>query len=108
MRMPPELRGPGLCRPGCRLRSGDHAPSSAGLFLLIGISNGKGELESRAGFALRLHPYPPAVTFDNFLADGQADAVARVFGAGVQALKDHKNLLRVLRRNPDSVVAHAE
>src|ERR1035438_6391272 len=67
-----------------------------------------GELEGGTGTGLRLRPDPSAVAFDDLFADGQADAIARVFAAGVQTLEDDKDVFRVLRGNSDSVIAHAE
>ena len=57
---------------------------------------------------MRLHPNLAAIVFDDFLADGQADAVARVFATRVQALEDDKNVLRILGSNSDSVIVDAK
>jgi len=46
--------------------------------------------------------------FDDLLADGQADAGARVVGAGVKPLKQSKDSLLVLRLDADAVVIHTE
>src|ERR1700687_2647545 len=67
-----------------------------------------GELEGGTGTGLRFHPNLPTAVFDDLLADGQADAVARIFAASVQTLEDHENTLGVLRSNSNSVVGHAE
>jgi hypothetical protein len=48
------------------------------------------------------------VTLDDFLADGEADARAGVFGAGVQPLKHLEDPLGVLRLNADAVIADGE
>src|ERR1700682_2329533 len=69
---------------------------------------GHSELEAGTGAGLRLHPDLPAIALHDLLADGQADAVTRIFSAGVQTLKDNKNVFRILGRDPDSVIVHAE
>src|SRR5581483_4786870 len=69
---------------------------------------GKGEVEDTALAGPRLDPDAAAVTFDHLPADGQADARARVFRAGVQALEDEEDPLGVLRRDADAVVADGE
>ena len=56
----------------------------------------------------RLDPDLAAAALDDLLADGQANAVARVLRSRMQALEDNKNIFRVLRRNADSVIAHDE
>src|SRR5271163_121485 len=68
----------------------------------------QGELESGAGTRLRLGPDLSTVELDDLLADGQADAVARVFTAGVQTLKGKKDAFQILGGNSDSVILHAE
>jgi hypothetical protein len=57
---------------------------------------------------LRLEPNAPAVALHDPLADRQADARARVFIPGVQALEDHEQPLRVLGIDPDPVVLDGE
>ena len=57
---------------------------------------------------LRVYPDLPAAALDDLLADGQTNSVARIFGPGMQPLKHNKNIFRMLRRNPDPVIAHAE
>src|SRR5216684_1028702 len=69
---------------------------------------GQGKLEAATGAGLRLHPDPAAVAFNDLFADGQANAVSRVFRAGVQALEHDKNVFRELWRNSDAVIVHAE
>jgi len=56
----------------------------------------------------RLDPDLPAIVLNDLLTDCQTNSVARVFGPGVEALEDDKNILRVFRRNADPVTAHAE
>src|SRR5713101_2335644 len=65
---------------------------------------GKKERRSLAGF--RLDPDTPTMALDNFLAQGQADAGARVAIPRVQTLKDDKNPLSVLWCYADAVIAH--
>ena len=55
-----------------------------------------------------LHPDFPAVPFDHFPGDGEADSAARILGVGVQALEDFKNSRGVLRVDPDSVVGYGK
>src|ERR1700728_282476 len=74
----------------------------------IGIVDRHGEFEGGTGTGLRLDPDPAARPLDNLLADGEADAVARVFGASVQALKDYENIVGMLGSDSDPVVAYAE
>ncbi len=61
-----------------------------------GPRQGRVNLKRGTGAGLRLHPDLSAVALDDLLADGQADAVARIFAARVQALEDDKNVFRVL------------
>jgi hypothetical protein len=46
------------------------------------------------------------VPFHDFAAKREADPSPFEFGAGVQSLKDHKNLLSKLRVESDTIVAH--
>src|SRR5216684_3443540 len=69
---------------------------------------GQGKLEAATGPGLRLHPDPAAIAFNDLFADGQANAVSRVFRAGVQALEDNEDVFRELWRNSNSVIAHGE
>src|ERR1700675_3995940 len=57
---------------------------------------------------LRLDPDLPAIVLNDLLTDFQTNSVARIFGPAVQALEDNKNIFRVLRRNADPLIAHAE
>jgi hypothetical protein len=45
---------------------------------------------------------------DNPLADGQADPGAGILGPGVEALEYLEYTLKVLRTDPDPVVAHGK
>src|SRR6266436_677316 len=69
---------------------------------------GQGELEAGTGTGLRFHPDLSAIALDDFFADGQADAVSRIFRARVQTLEDNEDVFRELRRNSNSVIAHGE
>ena len=50
----------------------------------------------------------PTVPFNDFLADGQPDAVARIFGAGVQAVENDEDVLGMLGGYADAVVGDGE
>src|ERR1700734_817499 len=76
--------------------------------MFIGSMDRHGEFEGGTGTGLRLYPDPAARSLDNLLADGEADAVARVFGASVQALKYYENIVGMLGSDSDPVVAYAE
>ena len=45
------------------------------------------------------------MAFDDFLADGEADAGAGVMFAGMEALEDLKDAVEVLRGDADAIVA---
>src|SRR6266496_4978458 len=63
----------------------------------------------RGAFArLALDPNASPVTFDDFLADRQADARARILVERVQTLENDEYLVEILRVDADAVVAHAE
>src|SRR5439155_312740 len=66
------------------------------------------EFESRTTTLLRCDPYSSAILLDDLAADGQADSVAGILGAGVQPLKYDKDILAILRRNADAVVGNGE
>ncbi len=66
----------------------------------------KREVEHRSRSGPRLHPNPAAVTLNDPLAYGEADASSRVLRSRVQALEDHENLLGVLRVDSDAVISH--
>src|SRR5262245_6953500 len=64
------------------------------------------ELERRTFTGFGLNPYPPAMVLHYFLADGETDAAARVLLAGVQALENYENRLRIFGTNTDSVIGY--
>src|SRR5205085_4707836 len=66
------------------------------------------KFESRSLPGLRFHPYPAALSFDDLLADRQADSAAGIFSPGMQALEDRKDHVRMLGINADAVVGHRE
>src|SRR5882762_10908204 len=72
-------------------------------FLLSRTIAGHRELESRTMVSLRLNPDLPPIALNDLLADRQTDSVAGVFGPGVQAMEDDKNIFCILRRNADPV-----
>jgi hypothetical protein len=65
---------------------------------------GNGEEKGGAPAFLRFHPEAAAMTFHNFLADGQPDAGAGILRPAVQALKNHEDALLVSRSDADAVV----
>jgi len=65
---------------------------------------GNRELERCTPPDFRFHPDPAAFAFDNLLAKRQADARAGNL-APMQALKHAEHPVRILRIDPDSVVA---
>src|SRR5262249_28629011 len=69
---------------------------------------GKREMEGAAAGGLPLRPGTDpdaaAVAVDDFLADREADAGARVLALVVQALEHHEDALEVLRLDADAVV----
>jgi hypothetical protein len=79
-------------------------------FLLIAsmghFSWGYGETKLGAARGSRLHPDAATVTFNNFLANGQADSGTWILGFSVKALKDDEDALSMLGGNSDAVVAH--
>src|SRR5439155_10645338 len=67
----------------------------------------KSVIERGARADFRLDPYLPAVAIDNALTDGETDARTRNSPA-VQPLEHAKNLLVILRRDPDAVILHGD
>ena len=65
-------------------------------------------MECRSPARFRVHPDPSAVVLDDPLADGHADAGARILLPGVEALENNEDTLRVLRVDADAVVPHGE
>ena len=78
------------------------------LGLTAAAGGGDREMEFRALANLRFHPDASAVPFDDFFAEGKADAGARIFAPAVQALEDDEDAFGVFRGNPNAVVAHDE
>src|SRR5580704_10442251 len=70
------------------------------------LSRWKREVEARS-FSIRLHPNPTAVSLYNALAYRQADTGSRII-LPVQALKNLEDLLRILGRDADPIVPHAQ
>ena len=78
----------------------------AGSCLLSKVSGRQGEVEDRASAFMGYGLDPAAMPFDDLLADRQPDAIARIFGASVQAVEDDKDVFRVLGRYANAVVGH--
>src|SRR3990172_2597332 len=76
--------------------------------LLVAAFAREGEQEARARARPGLDPDPAAMALDDLLADGEADAGARVLGARVQPPEDDEDPFPVLRVDADPVVAHRE
>ena len=57
---------------------------------------------------LRFDPDPAAQSLEHFLADGQADARTLKLFAAVQTLEQNEDPFKVLRLDPQAVIAHAE
>ena len=51
---------------------------------------------------------PAAVPLDDLLADRQSDAIAGIFGAGMQSLENDEDVLGVLLGYTNAVVGHRE
>ncbi len=64
----------------------------------------QGEEEFRALSWLRFEPDATAVILDDLLARRQADAGARVFVPGVQALKEDEQFAALAGRDADAVI----
>src|SRR5580700_3210528 len=76
------------------------------LSLLLGFRCGQqGEAKGGARARVRLDPDAPAVTLDNFLADGKSDARAGILGLGMEALKDYKNAVGLFWGDADAIIA---
>src|SRR5690606_20808247 len=72
-------------------------------FILYSRSH-DGEMEGTALARHRLQPEAAAMVFDDALADGKADAAARIFEPVVQALEDDEDALEEARLDADAVV----
>src|SRR5579859_5485689 len=66
----------------------------------------QGKVEGCAGVGLALGPHASAVPLDDAPHIGQAHAVALKLAGVMQALKDRKQPVRVLRVEANAVVAH--
>src|SRR5207245_7206170 len=66
------------------------------------------EPETASRCVLRFDPDLPPVPLDNLLADREADSVARIFVASMQAPEDDKDVLPALGRDADAVVRNRE
>src|SRR6185503_5446764 len=64
------------------------------------------EIEARAIAWTRLHPDAPAMALDHLLADGEADAGARILALVEQPLEHHEDALEILRLDADAVIPH--
>src|ERR1035441_1380499 len=73
---------------------------------LRGAGNCKVECGALAG--LGLDPDRSAMPLDDFLADGQADARARIDLAGMQPLEDLEYPVKILRLDANPIIAHGE
>jgi hypothetical protein len=73
-----------------------------------GFLSGQCKVEGRALFWLRFNPDLPAMAFDDFFANRQANASAGIFPARMQALKELKNAFIVLGFDADAVVPHGK
>src|SRR5579885_1919020 len=71
---------------------------------LLTISLGQREIKCRTLAGFRFDPDAAPVRLDDLLADGQPDAGAGVFFAGMQALEDLEDPLVVPRIDPDPIV----
>ncbi len=70
--------------------------------------HGDREVERRPLSRAPLRPDAPAMVFDNFSANRQANPRARIVRAGVQALKNAKDALGLVRVKADAVILHGE
>jgi hypothetical protein len=68
--------------------------------------NGQSEIEARPFSPGRFNPDPATMSFDDFFADGEAHARARIFLPGVQPLENYKNPREVFWINSYPVVAN--
>ena len=72
--------------------------------LFFGLTQGEGDDESGSVTWLTYGRNGAVVPLDNFAADGQTHARTAVFCAGVQTLKDGKNLFGILHIKTNPVV----
>src|SRR5438876_10579894 len=78
------------------------------LFVARTLLHGDREVERCPLSWAALRPDAPAMAFDNLLANRQANTRAGVLPAGVQALKDAKDTLGILRVEANAVILHRE
>src|SRR5829696_3726660 len=64
----------------------------------------KNEMHRSASAELGFNPDSATMAFNDFLADGQAYAGARIFFAAMEALENNKNSLEILGGDPDAVI----
>jgi hypothetical protein len=80
--------------------------SSFCIYRCFFIANG--ENDRRPAARRGIHPDPPAVPVDDFLADRQAHARAGVVGAALEFAEEAEQLPPGLRRNADAVIAYGK
>src|ERR1700724_871914 len=68
----------------------------------------EGKVEGCALSGLRLDPDPSAQPLQNLLANGQSDSSALELVSPVQPLEKDEDPLKVLRINPQAIVAHGK
>src|SRR5712691_7249283 len=68
--------------------------------------NGESEMKSSSFSGFGFKPNLSAVTFDDFFAERQADAGARIFVPRVEALEEHENAFKILRGNANAVISN--
>src|SRR5215475_4149780 len=78
------------------------------LFMVLTSLHGKRKVECRSLSWAALRPDAAAMLFDNFPANRQANSRARILPAGVQALKDAKDALGLVRVETNTVILHGE
>src|SRR5262245_33851197 len=65
-------------------------------------------MESRAVARFGIQPDASSMTFDDFAADGQADAGAGILLLGMESLKDDEDAIEVLGLDTNPVVVDVE
>src|SRR5688572_21065498 len=65
-------------------------------------------MERRPFAKLGLDPDAPLMSFDNLLADGQANSRSGILLLAVQPLEYNEDALEVLLRNANPIVAHGK
>src|SRR5215471_8112828 len=82
--------------------------ASLAIGILVLGEHGQGEPETGPCGDRGVEPDPATVILDDLLYHGQAYSGAGVGGLIVQALEDHEDPVRVLRLDPDPIVADGE